>query len=161
MKTKARDTLWDFLVFKTRPFPYVVVLIFCLIYGFFATAESSVLSTAINGQVSFAYLGTAMAFQSFRGWGAAIISPIVFGAVPDKTNPVAVVKAAGFTPVWGPAFACLEWVRCQVSYLWLFLVKSAYLAVEPERAYWFKGTLYRQKYCLPKKGRQYFLGLPL
>jgi hypothetical protein len=47
-----------------------------------------------------------MALQSFLGWSAASVSPVVFGAILDMTNP-GTPTAAGFMPNWGPAFAVL------------------------------------------------------
>ncbi|MBS4032167.1 MAG: MFS transporter [Clostridiales bacterium] len=90
-----------------RPLPVAVLILFSLIYGFFVTAESSVLSTAVTEEVPFPCLGSAMALQSFLGWTAAAVSPIIFGIVLDWTNPAHVVEAAGFTPNWGPAFVVL------------------------------------------------------
>jgi MFS family permease len=86
----------------------VALLLFCsLVYGFFVTAESSVLSASVTEYVPFRSLGSAMALQSFLGWAAAGISPIVFGLVLDLTNPAPVVKTLGYIPNWGPAFAIL------------------------------------------------------
>lgn len=90
-----------------RPLPVFVVVAVSLVYGFFVTAESSVLSTAVTELVPFTCLGSAMALQSFLGWAAAGIAPVVFGAVLDWANPLWLVEAVGFTPVWGPAFAVL------------------------------------------------------
>lgn len=90
-----------------RPLPLALIIAVSLIYGFLVTAESSVLSTAVTELVPFPYLGTAMALQSFLGWAAAGISPVVFGAVLDLTNPAANAAAAGYTQLWGPAFAVL------------------------------------------------------
>jgi len=90
-----------------RPLPLVVLVIVSLVYGFFVTAESSVLSTAVTEYVPFHCLGGAMALQSFLGWAAAGISPVVFGLVLDLTNPPELISATGFVPNWGPAFAVL------------------------------------------------------
>ncbi len=89
----------------TRPLPLAIVVVISLIYGFFVTAESSVLSTSVTEMVPFNCLGTAMALQSFLGWSAASISPVVFGAILDYTNQA--TASTGFTPNWGPAFAVL------------------------------------------------------
>lgn len=91
----------------TRPLPVQVVTVLSLVYGFVVTAESPVLSTAITEMVPFPYLGTAMALQSFMGWAAASVSPVVFGAVLDLTNSPRLVEALGYTPQWGPAFMVL------------------------------------------------------
>jgi MFS family permease len=90
----------------TRPLPLAVVVLVSLVYGFLVTAESSVLSTAVTEMVPFSSLGSAMALQSFLGWSAASISPVVFGVILDMTNPTT-AGAAGFMPNWGPAFAVL------------------------------------------------------
>jgi MFS family permease len=90
-----------------RPLPLTLLLIFSLVYGFFVTAESSVLSTAITEYVPVRSLGSAMAMQSFLGWAAAGISPVVFGAVLDWANPAHLVAERGYIPNWGPAFFIL------------------------------------------------------
>ena len=90
-----------------RPLPVVLLLLFSLGYGFLVTAESSVLSTAVTECVPFPRLGSAMAMQSFFGWAAAGISPVVFGLILDLTNPTQTVEQLGFIPNWGPAFAIL------------------------------------------------------
>ncbi len=90
-----------------RPWPAIVVILISLIYGILVTAESSVLSTSVTELVPFEYLGSAMAVQSFVGWAAAAIAPVVFGMVLDLTNPAEVVADLGYTPLWGPAFIIL------------------------------------------------------
>lgn len=95
----------SFIIGWMRSLPAVLVFIFCLVYGFFVTAESSVLSTTVTEKVPISYLGTAMAFQSFVGWASAGISPVVFGVVLDWSNPV--VGPEGLATVWGPAFSLL------------------------------------------------------
>ncbi|MBS4022496.1 MAG: MFS transporter [Dethiobacter sp.] len=89
----------------TRTLPLAMIVLISLVYGFLVTAESSVLSTSVTEMVAFPYLGTAMALQSFLGWSAASVSPVVFGAILDMANPAA--ASSGFTPNWGPAFAVL------------------------------------------------------
>jgi MFS family permease len=90
-----------------RPLPIAVLFVFSLVYGFFVTAESSVLSTAVTEYVPPRCLGSAMAMQSFLGWAAAGISPVIFGAVLDWANPAQLVAERGYIPNWGPAFMIL------------------------------------------------------
>lgn len=101
------SALLSFTIGWLKNVHYVLVILCCIIYGLFITAESSVISTVITEQVPYTYLGATMALQSFMGWGTAGISPIVFGFVLDKTNPLPLSESVGFTEIWGPAFCVL------------------------------------------------------
>jgi hypothetical protein len=48
-----------------------------------------------------------MALQSLLGWGAASISPIVFGLILDLINPPDALRSYGYFPNWGWAFVML------------------------------------------------------
>lgn len=89
----------------TAPFWLIVSL--TLLYGFFVPAESSVLSTGITELAIPGGLGRTMAIQSVLGFGAASVSPIVFGYVLDLTNPADALVRYGFFPNWGWAFVIL------------------------------------------------------
>ena len=78
-----------------------------MLYGFLVAAESSILSTGVAELSQQGSLGRTMAVQSFLGWSAASISPIVFGYVLDHTNSAGVLHQLGYYPVWGWAFAVL------------------------------------------------------
>jgi len=91
----------------TRGFPIALILLLALLYGFMVTGESSVLSTGVTEMARPGGLGRTMALQSLIGWGAASLSPIVFGYVLDLTNPADALKQFGFVPNWGWAFMLL------------------------------------------------------
>jgi MFS family permease len=90
-----------------QPLPFALVLVLSLASSFFATADSSVLSTGVTELVPAERLGAAMALQSFLGFGAATISPLVFGYVLDLTNAPGTLATLGYLPHWGWAFATL------------------------------------------------------
>jgi MFS family permease len=99
--------LLSILIGWTRSFPFSLVLIFSIIYGFMVTGESSVLSTGVTELAHPKGLGRTMALQSLLGFSAASISPIVFGYVLDLTNPSDALTRFGYFPNWGWAFALL------------------------------------------------------
>ncbi|MDR7483628.1 MAG: MFS transporter, partial [Armatimonadota bacterium] len=71
------------------------------LYAFTALGDSPVLSVALTETVPPSSLGTALAVRSLLGFGAGALSPLVFGAVLDATNPT------GVPTVWGWAYATL------------------------------------------------------
>jgi MFS family permease len=99
--------LLSLLIGWTRAFPFWLVLILSLVYGFMVTGESSVLSTGITESAHPGGLGRTMALQSLLGFGAASVSPIVFGYILDLTNPPDAFARFGYVPNWGWAFMLL------------------------------------------------------
>jgi MFS family permease len=99
--------LVSLLIGWTRAFPFWFVLILSFIYGFMVTGESSVLSTGITELAHPGSLGRTMALQSLLGFGAASVSPIVFGYILDLTNPPDALTKFGYVPNWGWAFMLL------------------------------------------------------
>jgi MFS family permease len=91
----------------TRALPLWVVIPLSLLYGFMVTGESSVLSTGVTEWAHPGGLGRTLALQSLLGWGAASISPIVFGVILDLTNPADALRSFGYFPNWGWAFVML------------------------------------------------------
>ncbi len=87
------------------PLPWIILL--SVLYGFFVTGESSVLSTGITELVPSGGLGRTLALQSLIGWTAASLSPIAFGYVLDLTNPSDALARWGYVPTWGWAFMTL------------------------------------------------------
>jgi MFS family permease len=82
--------------------PIAVIAVIGAIYGFAGLGDSPVLSAALSETVHPGYLGTALALRSLLGFGAGAVSPLVFGAILDATNP------PGVTPThWGWAFVAL------------------------------------------------------
>jgi len=98
--------------------PLVLVIGIGLIYAFSALGDSPVLSAALTEVVEAPYLGAAFGLRSFLGFGAGAISPIVFGAVLDWTNPIASGQIHYTT--WGWAYSVLGlggfgavWAACK------------------------------------------------
>ncbi len=91
----------------TRTSPLWLIFILAILYGFMVTGDSSVLSTGITELVPPAILGRTMALQSLLGFGAASLSPILFGYILDLTNPTDALHRYGYFPNWGWAFMLL------------------------------------------------------
>jgi MFS family permease len=91
----------------SRTFPFPLILILSILYGFMVTGESSVLSTGVTELAHPGGLGRTMALQSLLGFGAASISPIIFGYILDLTNPTDALIQFGYFPNWGWGFALL------------------------------------------------------
>ncbi len=105
--TMLGSGLLSLLIGWTRGFPLSLVLILSILYGFSVTGESSVLSTGVTELAHPGGLGRTMALQSLLGFGAASISPIVFGYLLDLINPPDALTRFGYFPNWGWAFALL------------------------------------------------------
>jgi MFS family permease len=78
--------------------PFWLVVVICLLYGFWVNPDSPVYSTGVTELAPRSRLGTAMAFQSTAGWTAGIVAPVAFGWILDV--------APGDTG-WGFGFASL------------------------------------------------------
>ena len=85
--------------------PFILVIGIGLIYAFSALGDSPVLSAALSEAVDGPYLGAAFGLRSLLGFGAGAISPLIFGAVLDWTNPTALTHLNYST--WGWAFSTL------------------------------------------------------
>ena len=68
-------------------FPIILIVAIGMIYAFSAIGDSPILSAGLTESVDSSYLGAAFAVRSFLGFGAGAISPLVFGAFLDWTNP--------------------------------------------------------------------------
>jgi MFS family permease len=97
----------SFVIGWTREFPLWIIFILSLLHGSIVPAESSVLSTGITELAHPGVLGRTMALQSLMGFGAASLSPIVFGYILDLTNPSDALARYGYVPNWGWAFVML------------------------------------------------------
>ena len=75
----------------------------CL-YNFAAIADSSVHSTVIAESVPPHLLGAAYAVRSVVGFGAGVVSPVVFGWALDLAGGG---RASGDALAWGVAWATL------------------------------------------------------
>jgi len=82
--------------------PFWVVMTLGLLYSFSTLGDSPVLSAALTEVVTPSYLGAAFGIRSILGFGAGALSPVVFGAILDITNP----GQQGYS-TWGWAFVSL------------------------------------------------------
>ena len=85
--------------------PTVFIVIVGMIYSFSALGDSPVLSAGMTENVDPAYMGAAFAVRSFLGFGAGSISPLLFGALLDLTNP-AFIESGAYT-TWGWSYSML------------------------------------------------------
>ena len=81
-----------------RPRTFHLVALACL-YNFAGIADSSTHSTLLAESVPPHYLGVAYSIRSAIGFGAGVVSPVVFGAALDLF--------AGETYAWGVAWTTL------------------------------------------------------
>jgi MFS family permease len=81
--------------------PSMLLIPLVLAYAFVAIGDSPVLTTAISEAVRPGYLGAALAWRGFAGFGAGAIAPLTLGFVLDQS----VMK--GPVVSWGLAFATL------------------------------------------------------
>ncbi|MBN2123175.1 MAG: MFS transporter [Deltaproteobacteria bacterium] len=95
------STLCSFVFGWSIEWTLGLVMVIGLLYAFSALGDSPVLSVALTEVVSPFYLGTAFGVRSLLGFGAGAVSPVIFGAVLDWTNP------QGQYVTWGWAFATL------------------------------------------------------
>ncbi|MFQ5946202.1 MAG: MFS transporter [Anaerolineae bacterium] len=88
------------------------LLLFGLVYGFASAADSGVYSTGVTELADPAIMGSAQAFQTFFGYGGAVLGPVIFGGVLDLAPP-------GLS--WGLGFASagLAAVLGVITLLWL------------------------------------------
>lgn len=89
-----------------------VLLVFGLVYGFASAADSGIYSTGVTELADPAVMGSAQAFQTFFGYGGAVLGPIVFGSVLDLA-PQGISWGLGFST------AGLAAVVGLVALLWL------------------------------------------
>lgn len=96
------------------PLPWYVVVFALTLYLVLIMGDSSALTNGVIAEASPHLRGATMAVYSFVGFGAGLISPLVFGAVLDL--------AGGNTSrlAWGLAFASLG-VGCAVGPIALLL----------------------------------------
>ena len=82
-----------------------LVMALGVLYAFMALGDSPVLSAALTEVVTPSYLGSAFGIRSVLGFGAGAVSPVVFGAILDWTNPQGAGHA--YYATWGWAFMSL------------------------------------------------------
>lgn len=72
-----------------------------LVYGALLTADSSPTSTAVTEVVADENVGVALSIQTFVGFSATVVSPIVFGAVLDSAGYAWAFISLAFGAVFG------------------------------------------------------------
>ncbi len=99
------STLCSFVFGWTIGLPFSVIAAVGIVYNFTSLGDSPVLSAGLTEVVTPSYLGAAFGLRSLLGFGAGAISPVIFGAILDWTNP----QGAGQTYYanWGWAFVSL------------------------------------------------------
>jgi len=86
-------------------FPIILIIAVGMVYAFSAIGDSPILSAGLTESVVPSYLGAAFAVRSFFGFGAGSISPLVFGAFLDWTNPA--YSDSGIYTTWGWSYGVL------------------------------------------------------
>ena len=99
------STLCSFVFGWSIGWPIAAIVVLALVYGFVSLGDSPVLSTALTEVVETAYLGAAYGLRSLVGFGAGAVSPMLFGAILDWTNPVTSSSVRYTT--WGWAYISL------------------------------------------------------
>lgn len=89
----------------TIELPFLLILVIGAVYSFTSLGDSPVLSVGLTEVVTPSYLGSAFGLRSLLGFGAGAVSPVVFGAILDLTNPHGLGQE--YYPIWGWAFVIL------------------------------------------------------
>lgn len=100
------STLCSFVFGWTIGLPFSVIVALGVVYNFSSLGDSPVLSAGLTEVVTPSYLGAAFGLRSLLGFGAGAISPVVFGALLDWTNPQGVGQTSYYAN-WGWAFVSL------------------------------------------------------
>ena len=99
------STICSFIFGWSIGWPFILVLGIGFVYGFSSLGDSAVLSVALTEVITPSYLGAAFGLRSLVGFGAGAISPVVFGAILEWTNPLR--SAQEYYLTWGWAFSML------------------------------------------------------
>ena len=67
-------------------FPWAVIVVLAIVYGWAISADSAIYSTAITEVAESAHLGSTMALQAFLGFSGGAIGPIVVGGILDASS---------------------------------------------------------------------------
>mgnify|MGYP001995289475 CR=1 FL=1 len=67
--------------------PWSLLLIVGMIYGFVVAADSAIYSAGVTELADLRIVGSAQAIQTFVGFGAGTVSPVVCGVVLDLFPP--------------------------------------------------------------------------
>ena len=109
------SALCSFLFGWSIGWPFAVVVGLGMLYAFTVLGDSPVLSTALSEVVETSYLGAAFGLRSLLGFGAGSLSPLIFGAILDWTNPGA---SGGQYASWG-------WAYCNLGVAGVFAAITA------------------------------------
>jgi MFS family permease len=77
-------------------FPWPLIVALSVFYGWAIAADSAIYSTAITEVASPSRLGSTMAIQSFLGFGAGFVGPILVGGILDL-SPESIQWGLGFS----------------------------------------------------------------
>jgi len=99
------STLCSFVFGWTIGLPFSVIAAVGIVYNFTSLGDSPVLSAGLTEVVTPSYLGAAFGLRSLLGFGAGAVSPVVFGAILDWTNPQGTGQT--YYANWGWAFVSL------------------------------------------------------
>ena len=86
--------------------PVAVVVALACLYNFAAIADSSTHSTVLAESVPAHHLGVAYAVRSVVGFGAGVVSPVVFGWALDLAGGA---RTGTDGLAWGIAWSTLGW----------------------------------------------------
>src|SRR5204862_2537559 len=84
--------------------PIAIVVALACMYNFAAIADSSTHSTVLAETTPAHYLGVAYAVRSVVGFGAGVVSPVVFGWALDLAGGA---RPSGCAIAWGLAWSTL------------------------------------------------------
>jgi MFS family permease len=99
------STCCSFVFGWTMALPFSVIAAVGIVYNFTSLGDSPVLSVGLTEVVTPSYLGAAFGLRSLLGFGAAGISPVIFGVILDWTNTQDAGQA--YYANWGWAFVSL------------------------------------------------------
>jgi MFS family permease len=99
------STLCSFVFGWTIGLPFAVIVAVGVVYNFTSLGDSPVLSAGLTEVVTPSYLGAAFGLRSLLGFGAGGISPVIFGAILDWSNPQGIGQ--DYYTNWGWAFVSL------------------------------------------------------
>ena len=92
-------------------FPWAVIVVVAVIYGWAISADSAIYTTAIAEAAKSAQLGSTMAIQAFLGFSGGVVGPVVVGAVLDATSESWVIGFSSIGLISAAAIPVLLRVR--------------------------------------------------
>jgi MFS family permease len=101
----ALSAICSFTFGWTLGLPLFVIICVGALYALSSLGDSPILSAALTEVIETSFWGAAFGLRSLLGFGAGAISPLVFGAILDWSNPVA--NGQRLYTTWGWAFSVL------------------------------------------------------